>query len=47
MLWLATIQQAQKGDQESKEILEQENELRKEKGQMTVEEELKKMAEKK
>lgn len=43
-LWLITVVRALKGDQEAKEMLRVENQLRAEKGQPTVEEELKAMA---
>lgn len=41
MFLLMTLEKAQKGDEESKKMIELENELRKELNQPTVEEELK------
>ena len=45
MYWLAIIQQANEGNKEAQEMLQQENELRAETGQPTVEEELTEKAE--
>ena len=45
MYWLAILQQANEGSKEAGEMLRQENELRTEMGQPTVEEELKEMVE--
>ena len=43
-LWLATIKRAKNGDKEQLQHLQEENELRKEKGLPSVEEELLSMA---
>ena len=40
MYWLAVVQQANEGSEEATEMLRQENELREETGQPTVEDEL-------
>ena len=40
MYWLAILQQANDGSKEAQEMLQQENELRTESGQPTVQEEL-------
>lgn len=45
MYWLAIIQQANEGDKEAQEMLQQENELRTETGQPTVQEALKEIVE--
>ena len=47
MYWLAIVQQANKGDKEAVEVLRQENELRAETAQPTVQEELKAVAQRK
>ena len=41
MFWLAILQQANEGSKEAQEMLQQENELRTESGQPTVQEALK------
>lgn len=43
--WLAVIQEAKSGNKEAQEMLEAENALRTEKGRLTVEQELMKVAE--
>ena len=43
--WLAVIQEAKSGNKEAQEMLEAENALRTEKGRLTVEQELMKIAE--
>ena len=40
MFWLAILQQANEGSKEAQEMLQQENELRTESGQLTVQEAL-------
>ena len=45
MYWLAILQQANEGSKEAQEMLQQENELRTENGQPTVQEELKEIVE--
>ena len=46
MYWLAILQQANEGSKGAQEMLRQENELRTETGQPTVEEELKNLTDK-
>ena len=45
MYWVTIIQQAKEGNKEAQEMLQVENKIRTGKGLMTVEEELKEMAE--
>lgn len=46
MYWLAVVRKANEGSKEAEEIIRQENELRTETGQPTVEEELKNLTNK-
>ena len=45
MFWLAILQQANEGSKEAQEMLQQENELRTESGQPTVQEALRQIVE--
>ncbi len=44
MLWVATMRRAQQGDKEAQEMIAQENNLRIKMSQMTIQEELKEIA---